>query len=114
MRCVVVESLLEALLSLVNEHRTHHSKPVIVFDGKVLRDAYRNNASQAVQLVSAYDTENGLVLSQKATPSKKGEITTVREMLEVLNLKGTVWSRSMHCTVSGKHWRKFSIKKPMW
>ena len=98
MRCVVVESLMEALLGWVNEHRTHHGKPTIAFDGKVLRGSYRKNASKAVQLVTAYDTENGLVLSQKATPSKKGEIATVQEMLEVLNLKGSVVTLdALHC-----------------
>ena len=98
LRCVVVESLLEALLNWVNERRTHRGKPIIAFDGKVLRGSYRNNSAQAVQLVTAYDTENGLVLSQKATPSKKGEITTVREMLDVLNLKGAVVRLdALHC-----------------
>lgn len=48
--------------------------------------------------MTAYDTENGLVLSQKATPSKKGEIATVREMLEVLNLNGAVVTLdALHC-----------------
>lgn len=98
LRCIVIESLLEALLNWVNEHRTHHGKPIIAFDGKVLRGSYRHSATQAVQLVTAYDTENGLVLSQKATPSKKGEIATVREMLDMLNLKGAVVTLdALHC-----------------
>ena len=98
LRCVVVESLLDALLSWVNERRVHHGKPIIAFDGKVLRGSYRNNPAEALQLVTAYDTENGLVLSQKATPSKKGEIGTVRDMLDVLNLKGAVVTLdALHC-----------------
>ena len=98
LRSIVAESLLEALLNWVNEQRTHHGKPVIAFDGKVLRRAYRHNSKNALQMVTAYDTENGLVLSQKATPSKKGEITTVRDMIEALDLKGSVVTLdALHC-----------------
>jgi len=98
LRTIVVESLLEALLCWVNERRTHSGKPVIAFDGKVLRGAYRNDAKQALQLVTAYDTENGLVLSQKVTPSKRGELATVKAMLDVLNLKGAVVTLdALHC-----------------
>jgi predicted transposase YbfD/YdcC len=95
---IVPESLLEALLNWVNEQRTHRGKPLIAFDGKVLRGAYRHDPKQAIQLVTAYDTENGLVLSQKTTPTKKGEIATVKEMLDILNLNGAVITLdALHC-----------------
>ena len=49
-------------------------------------------------MVTAYDTENGLVLSQKATPNKKGEIETVKDMLDILELKGAVVTLdALHC-----------------
>ncbi|CEE90069.1 transposase (fragment) [Xenorhabdus nematophila str. Anatoliense] len=73
-------------------------KPVIAFDGKVLRRAYRNDKKNAVQLVTAYDTEAGLVLSQKATATKNGEISPVRQMLDILNLKGSIVTLdALHC-----------------
>jgi predicted transposase YbfD/YdcC len=98
LRTIVIDSLLDVLLCWVNEQRTHQGKPIIAFDGKVLRGSYRNNSAEALQLVTAYDTENGLVLSQKATPSKKGEIDTVKAMLDVLNLKGAVVTfDALHC-----------------
>lgn len=82
----------------MNEQRTHQGKPIIAFDGKVLRGSFRGNAKDALQLVTAYDTENGLVLSQKATPNKKGEIETVKEMLDILELKGAVVTLdALHC-----------------
>ena len=90
LRSIVIVTLLEALLCWVNEQRTHQGKPVIAFDGKVLRGSYRKNSKDALQLVTAYDTENGLVLSQKATPTKRGQIETVKEMLDILELKGAV------------------------
>ncbi|WP_114146568.1 ISAs1 family transposase, partial [Vibrio cholerae] len=40
----------------------------------------------------------GLVLSQKATPNKKGEIETVKDMLDILELKGAVVTLdALHC-----------------
>ncbi|CAE6964696.1 DDE_Tnp_1-associated [Vibrio sp. B1ASS3] len=50
----------ESLLDWINEQRTTQSKPIIAFDGKVLRSPYRNNRNTALQLVTAYDTERGL------------------------------------------------------
>lgn len=65
------ESFLEALASRISECRISNGQHIITLNGKVLRGSYRNKFSEALQLVTAYDTENGLVLSQKATPSKK-------------------------------------------
>ncbi len=98
LRSVVAESLLEALLNWVNERRTHLGKPIIALDGKVLRGAYRGDVKKALQLVTAYDVENGLVLTQKSTPNKKSEIETVREILDTLNIKGAVVTvDALHC-----------------
>lgn len=95
---LVPETLLEALINWVNENRKSQGKPLIALDGKVLRGAYRGNPQSALQLVTAYDTENGLVLSQKATATKTSEITTVRDMLSVLNIQGAVVTvDALHC-----------------
>ena len=90
LKAIVAESLLEALLNWVNEHRQQHGKPAIAFDGKVLRGAYRNDSKTALQLVTAYDVDNGLVLSQKPTTNKNGEISVVRQILDILNVKGSI------------------------
>lgn len=98
LRSVVAESLLEALASWINEQRTSQNKPVIAFDGKVLRGSYRNDRKTALQLVTAYDTERGLVLSQKPTETKNGEINVVRQMLDILDVKGSVITLdALHC-----------------
>ena len=98
LRSIVAESLLEALANWINEQRVSQNKPVIAFDGKVLRGAYRNEKKSALQLVTAYDTERGLVLSQKPTSTKNGEINIVRQMLDVLNVKESVITLdALHC-----------------
>ena len=51
-----------------------------------------------LQLVTAFDTENGLVLSQKPTATKNGEISVVRQMLDMLNIKGAILTfDALHC-----------------
>jgi len=65
LRTVVAESLLEALLNWINERRVHLGKPIIALDGKILRGAYRGDVKKALQLVTAYDVENGLVLQRQ-------------------------------------------------
>ena len=40
LRCIVIDTLFEALLCWVNEQRTHQGKPIIAFDGKVLRGSF--------------------------------------------------------------------------
>jgi predicted transposase YbfD/YdcC len=98
LRSIVAESLLESLFNWANEQRSNNGKPLIALDGKVLRGSYRNNPQEALQLVTAYDTESGLVLSQKATANKKSEITTVRDILSVLNINGAVITvDALHC-----------------
>lgn len=98
LRSVVAESLLEALALWINEQRESQSKPVIAFDGKVLRGSYRSNPKTALQLVTAYDTERGLVLSQKPTETKNGEINVVRQMLDIININGSVVTvDALHC-----------------
>lgn len=53
LRCIVIDSLLEALQCRVNEQRTHQGKPIIAFDGKVLRGSFRGDAKDALPLVTA-------------------------------------------------------------
>lgn len=60
------------------------------FDGNVLRGYYRSNPKTALQLVTAYDTDRSLVLSQKPTETKNGEINVVRQMLDIIKIKDSV------------------------
>lgn len=111
LRAVVAESLLEALVLWINEQRASPNRPVIAFDGKVLRGSYRNDRKTALQLVTAYDTERGLVLSQKPTETKTGEISVVRQMIDILNVKGSVITvDALHC--QRETLRKLPRKKP--
>ncbi len=70
-RAIESETLLHALTLWFNEQRQAQGKLVIVMDGKVFKKSYRNQPKKAKQIVTAYDSEQGLVLSQLTTESKK-------------------------------------------
>ncbi|MDE9458602.1 ISAs1 family transposase [Xenorhabdus bovienii] len=96
LKAIVAGSLLDVLLNWVNERRLQEGKPIIAMDGKTLRGAYRNEAKTAVHLATAYDTQNGLVLSQKLVSSKAGEIQGIRQLIDIINVKGVISSLPGH------------------
>ena len=62
---------------------------VIAIDGKTLRGAYERGKSRSlIHMVSAWATENRLVLGQCKTQEKSNEITAIPELLQRLDLKG--------------------------
>ena len=60
----------------------------IAIDGKTVRGSFdRKHGRSPLHLVSAYATEHGLVLAQRAAEEKKGELTVLPELLEGLDLR---------------------------
>jgi len=62
----------------------------IAIDGKACRGASGDTFSGCLHLVSAWATENGLILGQEAVPDNGHEITTIPVLLKALDLKGAV------------------------
>lgn len=64
---------------------------VIAIDGKTLRHSYDRSGSQkAIHMVSAWATNNRLVLGQVKVDSKSNEITAIPELIKVLSLRGCI------------------------
>ena len=64
---------------------------VVAIDGKVLRRSFdRASGKSALHMVSAWGSEQRLVLAQVATDAKSNEITAVPKLLRMLSLKGTI------------------------
>ena len=62
---------------------------VVAIDGKTLRRSFdRSSAKRAIHRVSAWATENGVVLGQRKVDDKSNEITAIPELLELLALQG--------------------------
>jgi DDE_Tnp_1-associated/Transposase DDE domain len=64
---------------------------VIAVDGKTLRQSYdERNSKAAIHMVSAWATENRLVLGQQKVDSKSNEITAIPQLLKLLEIEGCI------------------------
>lgn len=69
------------------------STETIAIDGKTLRGSKGHGAAGgALHLVSAYATQAGLVLAQRAVEGKSNEITAIPDLLDRLALDGAIVS----------------------
>lgn len=84
----------KALLAWISELRqdSKGDGPIVVpIDGKTVRGSYTDaDKSNALHIVSAWATDHGLTLGQVAVDSKSNEITAVPELLDMLELEGTI------------------------
>ena len=64
---------------------------VVAIDGKTVRRSHdRRTGQEAIHMVSAWASENSLVLGQTRTDAKSNEITAIPRLLELLELKGCI------------------------
>nr|AFT63975.1 transposase IS4 family protein [gamma proteobacterium D250] len=81
------DAFLDTFIHWVNTQRTYHDKEIIAVDGKTLRRSHdRKNGQSAIHMVSAWASENGLVLGQRSVDEKSNEITAIPELLDTLVL----------------------------
>jgi predicted transposase YbfD/YdcC len=93
------EQLQQCFLSWVQAVYQITEGQVIAIDGKTLRGSCeRGNQNSLIHMVSAWATENQLVLGQRKVDEKSNEITAIPELLKVLDLEGaTVTIDAMGC-----------------
>lgn len=72
---------------------------VVAIDGKTARGSHhRRLGKQAIHMVSAFACNHGIALGQFKTDGKSNEITTIPDLIEVLDLEGsTVTIDAMGC-----------------
>src|SRR5256885_8694198 len=64
---------------------------VIAVDGKTMRRSHdKKKGLKPLHMVSAWASENRLILAQRATEKKSNEITAIPELLKVLDLTGCI------------------------
>jgi predicted transposase YbfD/YdcC len=65
----------------------------IAIDGKTVRRSFdRRNGHSPLHLVSAFAVEHGLVLAQRATDARRGELSVLPDLLDGLDLRGCLIS----------------------
>ncbi len=79
--------------------RKEHKGEVIAVDGKTVRGSADQSLGQrAIHMVSAWATENGIVLGQEKVEEKSNEITAIPEVLKSIDIKDcTVTIDAMGC-----------------
>ncbi len=81
------EALSECLYDWLGCHRAEGS--VIAIDGKTICGS-KTESHKAYHVVSAFVTENQLVLSELVTNEKSNEITAVPELLDSINIENSI------------------------
>ena len=85
------EGLQECFLSWVKSIAQVSEGEIIAIDGKTLRHSYDTEAGKgAIHMVSAWATQNRLVLGQVKVADKSNEITAIPQLLKVLALNGCI------------------------
>lgn len=85
------EQLQGCFLSWIQSVAQLSAGTVIAVDGKTLRHSYdRGQGRGAIHMVSAWATENRLVLGQVKVDEKSNEMTAIPELLTVLALNGCI------------------------
>jgi predicted transposase YbfD/YdcC len=70
---------------------------VVAFDGKTIRATAKGNREK-LHIITAYLTNNGVVLGQKTVNEKTNEIPIMQEMLKYIDVRGkVVTADAMHC-----------------
>ena len=87
----------QIILSMMQEH-CGVKGDVIAVDGKAIRSTAKANSRQTLQIVTAYLTEQGVVLGQEKIDKKTNEIPVFQEMLTYLNIKEKfITADALHC-----------------
>jgi len=81
----------ECFLSWVNSIVGELELDVIAIDGKTMKQSYdRNDQQKALHIVSAWSSSHQLVLGQKKVDKKSNELTAIPELIEMLEIAGSV------------------------
>lgn len=84
-------ALQECFLSWVKAVAQLSAGEIIAIDGKTLRHSYDNGGKKgAIHMVSAWASQNRLVLGQVKVDEKSNEITAIPQLLAVLDLEGCI------------------------
>src|ERR1041384_4187681 len=85
------EEFQKRFIEWVQAIETLTSGQVIAIDGKNLRGSHEHDAGkEAIYMVSAWATQNKLVIGQTKVADKSNEITAIPELLQLLEIAGCI------------------------
>lgn len=85
------EELNRCFLRWIETLVTKMGGEIIPIDGKTIRGSYdRNQGKSALHVISAWASEQNLVLAQMKVEDKSNEITAIPALLELLDITGSI------------------------
>ena len=85
------EEFEECFMEWVSSLREDSGSEVIAFDGKTVRRSFdRANEKSAIHLVSAFATQQRLILGQQKVNAKSNEITAIPKLIKMLDIAGSI------------------------
>lgn len=85
------ETFTECFMNWIESLTIDVSKEIIAIDGKTLRGSHdKKNGQKALHLVSAWATQNKLMLGQVRTEEKSNEIEAIPRLLNMLDIKDAI------------------------
>lgn len=90
-RALDAEAFQRSFMRWVKQVFTVTQGQVIAIDGKTVRRSHdKSNGKEAIHLVSAWASENGITLGQRKVEAKSNELTAIPELLELLHVSGCI------------------------
>jgi len=90
-RLIPPEAFLEVFMQWVNETIERATGCQIILDGKAIRAAAEKSTNgNTPYIVSAYLADLGISIGQKRVPDNTNEITTIPELLKLLDIEGCI------------------------
>jgi len=92
------DKIAEAVIGIMRASITELGD-IIAVDGKSIRSTVKKGKPySALQILTAYCTESGVVLGQETVSDKTNEIPVLREMLDNIDIKGKIITAdALHC-----------------
>ncbi len=85
------EKIEEMLIEMMGILREKKDRDIVSFDGKSMRGTSdAKDGLKAIHLLNAWSIENGICIGHKKVDDKSNEITAVPELMDLLDLKGTI------------------------
>ena len=91
MSCINPDGLQNCFIQWMKETEISSNRQVLAVDGKTLRGSYQQGDRQStIHMVSAFSTENGVVIGQCKTNEKSNKITAIPKLLSLLDLENSI------------------------
>ena len=95
---VKAEAVAHVIIEIMKDEAKYLGE-IVAFDGKAIRStSEKGKAHSALQILTAYMVESGVVLAQESIRDKTNEIPIMREILDCIDIKGKiVTTDALHC-----------------